>query len=86
MYADKIEIGMLAKSKAGHDKGKAYVIYDADEAYVYLVDGINKTISNPKKKKRKHIQIILKKHDMSEIDDVGIKQILTLFDKETGRI
>ena len=34
----------------------------------------------------KHIQIILQKHEMSGIDDVGIKRILKLFDKETGRI
>ena len=86
MCRDKIEIGMLAKSKAGHDKGQVYVIYNVDETYVYLVDGKNKTIENPKKKKKKHIQIILEKHDMSQIDDVGIKRILKLFDKETGRI
>ena len=36
---DKFEAGMLAKSKAGHDTGKIYVIADTDDAYVYLVDG-----------------------------------------------
>ena len=34
MSVDRIEKGMLAKSKAGHDKGKVYVIYDVDETYV----------------------------------------------------
>ena len=28
MSDDRIKKGMLAKSKAGHDKGKIYVIYD----------------------------------------------------------
>ena len=28
--------GMLARSKAGHDKGKVYVIIEEDDTYVYL--------------------------------------------------
>ena len=80
------EIGMLAKSKAGHDKGQLYVIYDVDETYVYLVDGQIRTIDKPKKKKRKHVQIICEKHEIEGKDDVAVKRILKLFDKETGRI
>ena len=80
------EIGMLAKSKAGHDKGQLYVIYDVDETYVYLVDGEIRTIDKPKKKKRKHVQIICEKHEIEGKDDVAVKRILKLFDKETGRI
>lgn len=86
MRIDNVERGMLAKSKAGHDKGHLYVIYEADEAYVYLVDGKIRTVGNPKKKKKKHVQIICEKHEMTGIDDVGIKRILKLFDKESGRI
>ena len=48
---DKFEAGMLAKSKAGHDTGKIYVIADTDDAYVYLVDGKIRTLDKPKKKK-----------------------------------
>ena len=49
MSADRIEKGMLAKSKAGHDKGKVYVICDVDETYVYLVDGRIRVLENPKR-------------------------------------
>ncbi len=80
------EAGMLAESLAGHDKGHVYVILEADEAYVYLADGVIRTIERPKKKKKKHVQIICLQHDLSEIDDVKIKRILKLFDKETGGI
>ena len=83
---DRYEVGMLARSKAGHDKGHVYVIMKEEDAYVYLVDGECKPIDKPKKKKKKHVQVILKKHEMSDIDNVGIKRILKLFDKETGRI
>lgn len=82
MSVDRVEKGMLAKSKAGHDEGKVYVIYDMDETYVYLVDGKIRTMDNPKKKKRKHVQIITEMHDIANMDDVGIKRILKLFDKE----
>ena len=82
---EKYEIGMLARSKAGHDKGHVYVIYNIEETYVYLVDGAIRTIAKPKKKKKKHVQLILEKHELSNLDDVGIKRILKLFDKETGR-
>ena len=50
--------GMLARSKAGHDTGKLYVVMYADTEYVYLTDGIHRTLDKMKKKKRKHIQII----------------------------
>ena len=85
MSMERFEIGMLAKSKAGHDKGHVYVILEVDEAYVYLVDGKIRTMDKPKKKKKKHVQVIFEQHDMSKIDDVGVKRILKLFDKELGR-
>lgn len=52
--------GMLARSKAGHDIGKLYVVMDVDTEYVYLADGVSRTVDKTKKKKRKHIQIIYK--------------------------
>ncbi len=51
-------IGRFATSKAGHDKTKLYVIIKEDSEYVYLVDGDLKPLDKPKKKSKKHIQII----------------------------
>ena len=51
-------IGKFATSKAGHDKTKLYIIIKKDAEYVYLVDGELKPIEKPKKKSKKHIQII----------------------------
>ena len=53
----EFEAGMLAVSKAGHDKGRLYVVVKADQEFVYLADGKNRSVSSPEKKKRKHIQI-----------------------------
>jgi len=51
-------IGMFATSKAGHDKNQLYIIIEETDEYVYLADGILKTMEKPKKKSKKHIQII----------------------------
>lgn len=51
-------IGRGAISTAGHDIGKCYVICREDTEYVYLVDGIARTLKNPKKKSKKHTKLI----------------------------
>ena len=79
---DRYQTGMLAKSKAGHDTGKVYVIMDIDDTYVYLADGRIRTLDKLKKKKKKHVQIICKKYDVTAIDDVAIKRILKEWNKE----
>lgn len=79
---DRYQTGMLAKSKAGHDTGKVYVIIDIDDTYVYLADGRIRTLDKLKRKKKKHVQIICKKNDVTAIDDVAIKRILKEWNKE----
>lgn len=56
-------VGMFATSKAGHDKDTVYIIVKEEEEYVYVSDGRLKTLENPKKKNKKHIQIIKKEAD-----------------------
>ncbi len=50
--------GNLAKSLAGHDKGKIYMIIREEKEMVYLADGKNRPIERPKCKRKKHIQPI----------------------------
>ncbi|MBE5955319.1 MAG: 50S ribosomal protein L14 [Lachnospiraceae bacterium] len=57
--------GYFAKSKAGHDQGKTYIIIEGTretgkEDFVTVADGVTKTVENPKKKRTKHLQIIYK--------------------------
>jgi uncharacterized protein (UPF0210 family) len=80
---------MLAKSKAGHDKNHIYVVLQQTNDVVYLVNGVTKTVGNPKKKKRIHIQPI--KHLPEEIlslvenaealDDATAVRILDLYNR-----
>lgn len=82
---ERFEIGMLAKSKAGHDKGMIYVILSSDEEYVYLVDGRLRTMGSAKKKKKKHVQPICRTYDVSDADDVAIKRILKEYREKEGK-
>ena len=51
-------IGELATSKAGHDKDRLYMIVGEEGECVYLCDARLRGVEHPKKKKKKHIQII----------------------------
>lgn len=49
--------GQIVFSKCGRDKGRAFVVYDYNEDYVFIVDGDLRKLEKPKKKKKIHIQI-----------------------------
>lgn len=51
------EAGCLVRSLAGHDKGSIFIIIKEDAEYVYLADGRLRTVADPKRKKKKHVQI-----------------------------
>lgn len=71
-----MKTGMLAKSKAGHDKDTIYIIWKVEGAYVYLVDGVLRTTDRPKKKRKIHVQPISRQYDISEADNIRIKRII----------
>lgn len=52
------EPGQLIRSKAGHDKGKVFVVVGVDKERVCLADGIHRMCDHPKKKNVRHVQKI----------------------------
>lgn len=72
-------LGHFAISKAGHDKGNIYIIIQEDTEYVYLADGCSKLIDSPKKKKRKHIQIINKMIEKKPVKNEELKRAIKLY-------
>lgn len=50
--------GQVVYSKAGHDKGQPFIIFDYDKEYIYIVDGKTRKLSKPKKKKNIHVQVV----------------------------
>ena len=58
----------LAVSRSGHDKGSIYVIVKEEAHMVYLADGRLKPLEKPKRKNKKHIQVIKKlPKEMTEV-------------------
>ncbi len=51
------ELAGFVKSIAGRDKGDYFIIIDIDGEFLFLVDGKNRRVEKPKKKKKKHVQI-----------------------------
>lgn len=47
--------GLIVKTILGHDKNEVFAIIAKEGNFVYLVNGKNKTIDNPKKKNVKHL-------------------------------
>lgn len=64
-------LGMFAFSRAGHDKGHIYIIIKEEEEYVYVADGGIKTVESPKRKNKKHIQIMKKNADYTIVDKLN---------------
>ena len=50
-----MKVGDVVVSLCGHDIGEWYIVGQVSNNFVYLIDGKNKSINNPKKKKIKHL-------------------------------
>lgn len=58
MSETPIVLGRAVISKAGRDRGRAFLITGiADDAHVYIADGSCRKLSHPKKKKLMHLRI-----------------------------
>ena len=77
-------VGMLAISLAGHDKDQIYVIIKEEEEYVWLSEGRLKPLEKPKRKNKKHIQIINKYQDPEIIRK--LQNGLSLYNEEIKHI
>ncbi len=87
---EQYQEGNLAKSLAGHDKGKIYMIVREEKEMVYLADGKNRPIERPKCKRKKHIQPIYQKEiSFSQIkksqtgQNEAIKKVIQKYQKFT---
>ncbi|MFV0342639.1 MAG: hypothetical protein ACK5JH_07055 [Anaerocolumna sp.] len=81
------KLGEFVTATSGKDKDKIYIIINTTEEYVYLVDGVFRSINNPKRKNRKHVvslsfrdQSLLKKwENNSKVIDEEIKRAIKIY-------
>ena len=55
-----IIISDVVASTAGRDQGKLFYVVGTDPVYLMLVNGKDRTLDKPKRKKRKHVQKVLR--------------------------
>ena len=53
-------IADVVMSMAGRDAGKLFYVIASDETYLTLVNGKDRSLEKPKKKKRKHVKKVLR--------------------------
>ena len=53
-------ISDVVQSTAGRDQGKLFYVIGTDPVYLILANGKDRTLEKPKRKKRKHIQKVLR--------------------------
>ena len=55
-----IIIADVVSSTAGRDQGKLFYVIGTDPVYLMLANGKDRTLDKPKRKKRKHVQKVLR--------------------------
>lgn len=72
----KLEVGDIVESLAGHDKGKLHLTVSLNESYAEIVDGKLRKLEAPKKKKLKHLKFICKQYKYEALTDKKIRELL----------
>ena len=55
-----INISDVVMTTAGRDQGSWFYVISADPIYLFLANGKDRTLDKPKRKKRKHVQKVLR--------------------------
>ena len=55
-----INISDVVKTTAGRDAGQWFYVINADPVFLLLANGKDRTLEKPKRKKRKHVQKVLR--------------------------
>ena len=57
---DEFNISDVVISTAGHDRGTIFYVVDMDPEFLYLANGKDRDLGKPKRKKRRHVQKVLR--------------------------
>ena len=57
---DNIHISDVVVSTAGHDEGQLFYVIDMDDQFLYLANGKDRSLDKLKRKKRRHVQKVLR--------------------------
>ena len=57
---DNLNISDVVVSTAGHDQGQLFYVFAMDDEFLYLANGKDRSLDKLKRKKRKHVQKVLR--------------------------
>ena len=57
---DNVNISDVVVSTAGRDRGEWFYVIQEEPLYLYLANGKDRQLDKPKRKKRKHVQKVLR--------------------------
>lgn len=82
----KLKPGMLARSKAGHDKDRIYVVICTEDEFVYVADGDLRPIRHVKRKNVRHLQPVLKMCLEGEPDDAAVRGLIREYTRQGEQV
>ena len=56
----EIQIADVVRATAGREAGKLFYVLKVEEPYLLLVNGKDRTLEQPKRKKRRHVEEVLR--------------------------
>ncbi len=71
-----ITVGTVVISRAGHDSGRAMLVVRNDGEFVFVADGKERKLENPKKKNRKHVGATHRSIDLEGLTDKCLRRTL----------
>ena len=71
-----INISDVVVSTAGRDQGEWFYVIAEDPIYLYLANGKDRPLDKPKRKKRKHVQKVLRSETRVAAKIVGGDKVL----------
>ncbi len=84
MELEALSVGMIVKSKAGHDSGSWCVVIRIEDGYAYIADGKHRKLSALKKKNPLHLSKTRTVLDLTDITDKKLRTALRDFDLKSG--
>ena len=78
MNSMEIQSGHIVRALAGHDRGRLYCVTQAQGDFLLLADGKGRKLTQPKRKRRKHVELAGESDPMSALphSDAELRRVL----------
>ena len=74
--------GLIVCAMAGRDRGRYFVVLEAEGGYALIADGKSRKLAKPKKKNAKHLRVTGKEIALTQITDKKLRNLLKEFTEQ----